>query len=132
MSMPRFSFMKTAVSRIEINAPRLQQRGPPIFPISQSIRDVSIIQRPQLSLLRGVVFVIMLIKIPALSAAPHIPQKPHVPPGTLLPLESISLNDDSRVMAFESSFVFSSAKQVVKGELVALKYADRSAAPTRT
>jgi hypothetical protein len=75
---------------------RLQHRGPPISPSLANEREVIRFECPQASFIKGVDPVMMEMNMPVLMAAPHAPQNPHAPPGTLLPLLIISLRAFAR------------------------------------
>ena len=78
---------------------RLQQRGPPISPICPSAAAVILCDSANGSSVSGVDREMIETNIPVLIPAPHAPQKPHAPPGTLLPRRSISMSASERAMS---------------------------------
>ncbi len=76
---------------IDRNESLLQQRGPPISPISSSDLAVILCDNANGSFSKGVDFEMMDINIPELIPAPQAPQKPQAPPGTLFPRFIISI-----------------------------------------
>ena len=81
ISTPKRSFVNSTAVSMDCRPVRLQQRGPPSSPIAASTREVHLLQRPRVSLLRGVVSVTMLMNMPALTVAPQHPPEPAGPAG---------------------------------------------------
>ena len=68
-------------------------------PIASNARAVVMFARPHVLPLSGVVPVIMLMHMPALTAAPQQPQNPHEPPGQRAPRFFISARHAVRSMS---------------------------------
>lgn len=64
--------------------------GSPCFGNSPKASGGHLIAKPPLFPLKGEAPVIRLTKIPVLTAAPQVPHKPQIPPGTCAPLFLIS------------------------------------------
>ena len=65
------------------------------MPICSNALAVMRLDRPNGLFVSGVDFEIIETNMPALIPAPQAPQKPHAPPGTLLPRLCISIKADS-------------------------------------
>ena len=78
------------------NESRLQHRGPPISPMADRDFAVILCEKAKGSTVKGVDFEMMDTNIPELIPAPHAPQNPQAPPGTLCPRFIISASADGK------------------------------------
>ena len=96
IEIPKFSSTKSTADKMDKKESLLQHRGPPTLPICSKDLEVIRWDKRNGSAANGVDLEMMDTNIPVLMPAPHAPQKPQAPPGTLLPLLYISARAVSR------------------------------------